>query len=251
MTFKQSTFEEIITSEKEMIETAENRYGAYYANAFGFVVFLNDFLDSIHADRFIFAMFLSQIRKHSLLALFSTVRLHRVQAMMDLRQVLEAGACAAYAIANVDIKDFADINGSGIMDPSQDLTKKRYDWLDKNYKKGSDAIRNMKNSINSSAAHSNIVYAHNNFNFNQKTDKFEIPFFDIEDDYHVKTNLWTIGNVIMGLTDLFYGVSKDHGGIIFTSEFKKRLKDLETENHGLKAEMMETDRYKQVSSKTQ
>src|SRR2546430_9857689 len=54
------------------------------------------------------ASFFAQVKKHHMLALFSTVRLHKVQALMNLRQVLEAGACAAFAIANPDHKHFVD-----------------------------------------------------------------------------------------------------------------------------------------------
>ncbi len=244
MDFKQTTFEEIINSEKDMILTAEERYGDYYINAYGLNILLGEFIKSIDPDRYIFTMFLSQIKKHSILALFSTVRLHHVQAMMDLRQVLEAGSCAAYAIANPDQSGFADIGENGILDASQKLTGKRYKWLDEKYPTGSTAIHNMKGSINSSSAHSNIIYAHKNFNLNSEAGKFETPFFDAEDEYLVKINLWTVGNIIMGLTDLFYGIARDHGGIVFSDDFIGRLKELEKENHKLKAEMMSTERYK-------
>lgn len=250
MDFKQSTFGEIIDSEKEMVLTADERYGAYYINASEFNVLLGEFIKSVDPDKFIFAIFLSQVKKHSTLALFSVVRLHHTQAMMDLRQVLEAGACASYAIANTDSTDFADVGENGVLDASQSLTNKRYKWLGEKYPAGSSAIRNMKESINSSAAHSNIIYAHNNFNLNDTTRKFETPFFDIEDEYLVKTNLWTVGNIIMGLVDLFYGVAKDHGGMVFADDFIKRLKTLEAENHRLKVEMMETDRYKKSLDKS-
>jgi len=244
MNFKQSTFEEIIDSEKEMILTADERYGAYYINASEFNILLNEFIKSIDPDRFIFAIFLSQVKKHSTLALLSIVRLHNIQAMMDLRQVLEAGSCASYAIANKEKEDFADEKEDGILNASKILIKKRYDWLNEKYPSGSTFIKNMKNSINSSTAHSNIIYAYNNFNFNNLTGKFETPFFDIEDEYLVKTNLWMMGNIIMGLLDLFYGVVKDYGGVIFIDDFVQRLKNLEAENHKLKAEMMKTERYK-------
>lgn len=249
MDFKQSTFGEIIDSERDMVLTADERYGAYYVNAFEFNTLLNEFVKSVDPDRFIFAIFLSQVKKHSTLALFSVVRLHHTQAMMDLRQVLEAGACASYAIANKESTDFVDVGENGILDASQSLTSKRYKWLGEKYPSGSVAIRNMKESLNSSATHSNIIYAHNNFNFNDVTGKFETPFFDIEDEYLVKTNLWAVGNIIMGLMDLFYGVAKDHGGIVFADDFIQRLKTLETENHRLKAEMMETERYKKTTDK--
>lgn len=114
MEFKQSTFGEIIDSEREMFLTASERYGDFFINASEFNVLLNEFIKSVDPDRFIFAMFLSQIRKHTTLALFSAVRLHHIQAMMNLRQVLEAGSCAAYAIANIDKSGFADEEASYI-----------------------------------------------------------------------------------------------------------------------------------------
>jgi hypothetical protein len=244
MKFKQDTTDDILESEKQMVLSGEERYGAYFVNACEFNDLLTDFIKSIDPDRFIFAMFLSQVRKHNLLAIFSILRLHHTQAMMDLRQVLEAGSCSAFAIANPDRDGFADIDENGIADASKELTKKRYDWLEKNYKLGSDFIKNMKNTINESSAHSNIIYAHNNFRLDDEKQLFNTPFFDIEDEYLVKTNLWQVANISMGLMDLLYGVAKDLGVIKFSDDFIPRLKLLEVENHRLKAEMMETERYK-------
>lgn len=68
-----------------------------------------------------------------MLALLSTVRLHKVQSMMNLRQVLEAGAAAAFAIANPEMQHFADTDANGFLDPSKALAKKRYAWLDKHF----------------------------------------------------------------------------------------------------------------------
>ncbi|MBU0478563.1 hypothetical protein KKC91_08355 [bacterium] len=237
MDFKQSTIGEILDSEREMVLEGAKRYEEYFVNASDFNHLLNEFLKTIAPDRSIFAAFLSQIRKHHMLALFSAVRLHRTQAMMDMRQVLEAGACAAYAIANPDLKDFANFDNQGIINPSDALTKKRYKWLEKNYKTGSDAIKNMKSSINK-RAHSNIVDAQKTFKIDVQSRKFETPFFDIEDDYHVKTDLWMIGNVVMDLMDLFYNVNKERDVIKFIDDFIPRLKSLKKQNDKLKQEMM-------------
>ncbi len=243
MEFKQGTIGEIIESEKQMFLDGAQRYGAYFTNAFEFNRLLQDFIKSVDPDRFIFAMFLGQIRKHHLLAIFSAVRLHHVQAMLDLRQVLEAGSCAAYAIANPDQAGFADITNDGLIDASQDLTNKRYKWLEANFKAGSDAIKNTKGLINRSTAHSNIVYAQKNFSFDDTSRRFVTPFFDFEDDHHVKADLWQMGNIAMGLMDLFYGVNKSLGVIKFVDDFIPRLKALEIENHRLKSEMMNSQRY--------
>ena len=126
MDFKQSTIGEILDSEREMVLKGAELYGEFFVNAADFNHLLNEFLKSVDRDLFIFTAFLSQIRKHHTLALFSTVRLHHTQAMMDLRQVLESGTCAAYAMRNPEVDDFAEIDKQGIMNSSDVLTTKRY-----------------------------------------------------------------------------------------------------------------------------
>lgn len=246
MEFKQSTIGDIIESEKQMILHGAKRYGQYFINANEFDQLLQHFVKTIDPDRFIFAMFLAQIRKHHLLAIFSTVRMHQIQSLMDMRQVLEAGSCAAYAIANPKQEGFADTDNNGILNPNQKLTDKRNQWLNNNFKIASDFIKNMKDEINKSAAHSNIVYAHSNFKFDGEVGEFNTPFFDFEDDYLVKTDLWLIGNIALGLMDLFYGVNKKLGVIKFVDDFVPRLKSLEAINLKLRTELMETERFKKT-----
>lgn len=88
--------------------------------------------------------------------------------MINLRQVLEAGACAAFAVANPDHKHFVDTDAHGILDPSPKLARKRYAWLKQNYPAGSDAIERMKKQINLEAAHANLIGAQANFHTNYK-----------------------------------------------------------------------------------
>jgi hypothetical protein len=87
--FLQSTLEEIWDSERLMLKTANERYGKYWGNARASTVFLSRCITAIDPDRMMFGHFFSHMKKHHTLALFSAVRLHKVQAMMDLRQVLE------------------------------------------------------------------------------------------------------------------------------------------------------------------
>ena len=101
MKFKQRTIPEIIESELLMVQTAPERYGAHYDNAMACSHFLSTFIKSVDKSRTIFAMFLSQVKKYQMLPVFSTVRLHQVQSVLNLRHALEAGAAAAYAIANI------------------------------------------------------------------------------------------------------------------------------------------------------
>lgn len=245
MAFDQSTLSAILDSEREMVLTAADRYGPFFINANEFNNILgNGMIKSISADRFVFAIFISQIRKHLTLALFSAVRLHKVQAMMNLRQVLEAGATAAYALANTDFGDFADTRDDGTLDPSQKLAKKRYEWLEKNFPAGSTGIKVMKDGINEVGTHANIVSAQQTFKIDSDAGVFNTPFFDYEDDIFVKTDLWQVANVALGIMDLFYGVNLKYGGIELQESWPDKFKLLADENIRLKTQMQAHDRFK-------
>lgn len=244
--YKQSTIAEMFESERLMVLEAHERYPAYYAHAEEAVNFLSNFIKSIKADRWIFGSFLSQVKKHALLALFSTVRLHRVQAMMDLRQVLEAGTAAAFAIVHPKHEHFVTIDEKGLVDASPQLAKKRYAWLADNYPKSSASIKGQKDLINGFMAHANLVAADGNFRVSDRGDSFDAPFFDLEDEHFVKTDLWMIGDIAIGLMQLFYLVNNEHGVITFVDGFLARLNTLQEANRALRAEMMASERYKAV-----
>ncbi len=143
--------------------------------------------------------------------------------------------------------DFADNDEDGILNPTQELAKNRYKWLEQNFPDASNAIKKIKESINNSSAYSNIADANRNFNFDAISRHFDTPFFDFEDDHFVKTDLWLIANVAMGLMRLFFQVNSALNVIVFADEFKGRMKELITENGRLRTEMMQTDRYRQVN----
>jgi hypothetical protein len=248
MIFKQSTLGEILDSEREMVLRGE-RYGHYHNNALGFINPLSSgMIKSVDADRFVFAIFLSQIRKHLTLSLFSALRLHKVQTMMNMRQALEAGACAGYAIANTDPADFADVRDDGTLDPSKKLTRKRYDWLDQNFPDGSASIKRMKATINELGTHANIVTAQQTFKHDLEAGIFNTTFFDYEDEMSVKTDLWQIANVTLGLMDLFYGVNQTLGVIKLQDGWSDKFQALVKENERLKVEMLAHERLKKFST---
>lgn len=188
-TFPQNTIEQILNSEHAMVLTAPERFGEHYVVAQDCVLFATQFLKSLDPDRWVFAKFQALAKKHLALALFSTVRLHKVQAMMDLRQAMEAGAGAAYAIANPDHRDFVSADEYGILDASKKLTSKRNKWLDKNYPNASKAIQEIKDKINASTAHANLISAYGMSEANPQEGWFSEPFLDAEDVYFVKTDL--------------------------------------------------------------
>ena len=228
-----------------MLVGAKERYGKYYTHTRGVSVFLSLCVTAVDPDRMMFGRFHSQMKKHHMLALFSTLRLHKVQAMMNLRQVLEAGASAAFAIANPEQHHFVDTDQRGILDPSQELTKKRYAWLHKNYEKQSQWIKDTKERINSSAAHANIISADSVFRIADTGDQISAPFFDIEDEYFVTADLWLIASVAITLMDLFYGVVNQGRNVLeFRTGFANSIGQMAEESNALLAELKATDRFK-------
>jgi len=247
--FKQRTIGEILDSERAMVLSAPERYASYYTHALDASVFLSTFIKSLDEDRFVFGRFHSQVKKHHLLALFSTVRLHEVQSTMNLRQVLEAGACAAFAIANPGPGHFVTTDSQGVLNSSQKLTGKIYKWLDEHYPDGSKNIKSIKDLINASTVHTNLAFTGSNFR--EKDGGVSSPFFDFEDPYFVKTDLWRIGNIAISLLDLFYGVNQNLNVIKFVDDFHDRFDALVAQSKEIHAEMTATDRYKAAAIKAQ
>jgi len=243
--FRQNTIEQILNNESDAVLSAPQRYGRHYDNALRISMFLTSFLESFHQSRWVLGSFLGQVKKHQLLSLLSTVRLHKVQAMMNLRQVVEAGACAAYAIANPDHNDFVDTDEYGILDPSQKLARKRYKWLDDNYPDGSRAIRDIKEQLNKTTSHANLINAYNKDTQSAR----DWPFFDAEDPYHVQIDLWRIGSAGLVLMLFFHELNSTRHVIKFAANFATVIDELQTENNALRAEMMTTPRFKAAMEK--
>lgn len=243
---KQGNFDEIVKTEASLALAAPERFGAFYENAVRFNLLLGSGIKSVKSDRYVFAAFLSIIRKHHALALLSAVRLHHVQTMMNLRQVLEAGSCAAYAIANTDEADFVKIDEDGLLDPSKDLTNKRYKWLNEKYPAGSRSIKGMKDHINSVSAHANLVDAASVFNYDDKSNQFLTPMFDDENEFVITSDIWLTANIARGVLDLLYRVNRDTNGFSFVPEFERQFEELAKQNDALREQAIASERLKQT-----
>lgn len=229
-----SSFAEVIEAEKQLLIDAEVKYGKYFDNAFDFIDLLQGFLGRVKPEGWIFTMFLFQFRKHILLAFWSTLHLHHIQAMLDLRVAMEAGINAAYAISSDRQEDFVT-QESGVLEAPRKLDAKRYKWLEEHYPKGTTEIKGLKKIINRSSAHSNMIYAFRNWHLDPDRG-FRFSYFDREDEKITKTDLWQIANVTMGLLDLFYGINRDYKVLEFSKDFVSRLKAYEVVNIELKEE---------------
>jgi hypothetical protein len=246
MVLKQSTVEEITESERDLVLTADQRYGDFSRHARECSLFLSRCIISVHRDRMMFARFFSLLKKHHMLALLSALRLHKVQTMINLRQVLEAGAAAAFAIANPETEHFATTDGQGFIDPSQELTKKRHRWLDKNFPAGSAAIKENKERINNYFAHPNVVLTNQTFEVNEAINEISTPFFDVEDEFQVKFDLWLTASISIDVMDFLYGVNKGRNVVKFIPNFESDLHQFHQRNRDLLTEMQSTERYKRA-----
>ncbi|MCF7796086.1 hypothetical protein K9M42_03250 [Patescibacteria group bacterium] len=243
---KEYNINDIVNREKDMFFSSEKIYGEYFVNAMGSNNFLNSFILSINdPEKFISVAFLSQIRKFSTLSILSAVRRHYVQSSMNLRQVLEAVLWMIYAMAFKEDNKFCVSNGKTLKVPKT-LGTNRNKWIEKEFPEKSKIIKNQKNNINESVAHSNIIYAYKNFKFNKNKKNFSTPFFDFEDETSVKSNLWTIANEIMGIIDFIYGANKLYNTFKIMDNFNTEFQILINQNNKLKLEIMNSERFKKT-----
>lgn len=247
MDFKQDTIGDILASEREMILHGAECYGDFFINASGFNHLLNIFVKSVDdPNKFIFFAFLFQIRKYYTLAWFSATRRHHVQTSMNLRYLIEAGQWAAYAMGNIEQEKFCSIDSNGIIHVKYHHKNSMYKWLDENFKPKADEFKRLKKLISGAGAHSDITFAFNNFKM--ENPGFRATFFDPENDFLIKTDLWFVANTALGLLDLFYGVNLKYKVFKLIDGFDLKFKNLVKVNYRLKEEMMKTENYKKAES---
>jgi hypothetical protein len=88
-------------------------------------------------------------------------------------------------------------------------------------------------------------------NFKEEGSGISSPFFDFEDPYFVKVDLWRIGNIAISLLDLYYGVNRTLNVIKLVDDFHDRFDVLVAQSRAIHAEMTSTDRYKAAAVKAQ
>lgn len=100
---------EFSETEHQLLKGAAAKYGAAWANAEDVTLTLSNVVmyPLIPCDAYL--RFYSQVKKYHTLSILSTVRLHRVQAKLDLRYCIESAANAAFALAHPDTDNYYDI----------------------------------------------------------------------------------------------------------------------------------------------
>jgi hypothetical protein len=124
---------EYSAEEHRMVIDAERRYGNFYVNAYNATILLSNIMMWPVTECDIFIRFLSQLKKYHSLSLISTVRLHRIQAKMNLRYFLESTVNAAYSLVHEDTKIYFNYEG-GEQPEAQKASRLAYAWIDGAYK---------------------------------------------------------------------------------------------------------------------
>ncbi|MFN7098408.1 MAG: hypothetical protein ACK4PR_12765, partial [Gammaproteobacteria bacterium] len=107
------------------------------------------------ADEFL--RYYRAIYKHLVLAFLSTLRLQETQASLNIRQLLEVGACAAYSLGEPQLYNPTI---STEIDLLNDKTRvNAYKWLEKNDPSLSNFLESIKKNINISYAHGGLFTA--------------------------------------------------------------------------------------------
>jgi hypothetical protein len=248
---KQDSFDAIAETEHALVAKASESYGSTFDVAQSLSMLFTGFIKSIDdPERFIFVAFHSQAKKHLILALLSAVRRHHVQTGVNMRHVLEAGAWAAYAMVHTGAEMFCEIDEHGYMDVPKRLEKARNAWLEKHHPTKSNELERLKKIINASLAHSNVIQASSASQMRDVTDPgFDTPFFDPENGYQIRSDLWFIGNTAMGLTDLLVAINREQKVFQLIDGFDDQFSALSAESNRQRLEMMNSPEYKRAKTR--
>jgi hypothetical protein len=204
--------------EYQRLVDAESKYGNAFVNAYNSTILLSNLIMWPVRGCDLFIRFYSQMKKYHRLSVVSTVRLHRVQAKLDLRYFLESTANAAFSLAHTDTKNYFDFDNNRLGD-AQKATSKAYKWLEATYLVHSDFMQKLKDDINGQTAHAHVVNSGHNFDF-VPGERAEIitSFFDFEDDQLVQLYLWVAAKAGLLAIDLILMVQNDFGGFLPSSD---------------------------------
>jgi hypothetical protein len=103
----------------------------------------------------------------------------------------------------------------------------------------------MKNAINRYGSHASVVQTMHNFQaqFGAAIPHFGTSFFDAEDPFRVKTDLWRSADIALAVLDLLYGVNRDFEVLTFAGDYESLFHDLARQHEALGEEMRATERF--------
>lgn len=228
---------DLANAERDLVEQARQAYPKHYAHLQFAIEVLHNCFKEAEAPAHFFIAFKASVEKHAALAALSSMRLHHVQTILNLRQVSEATAWAIFALAHpTDTEKYVEKSVDGLPFPSQDKKKKMYDWVAAKYPKGSASLKRFKDYTNSLSSHANIIDAFRNFD--ASTDGvMSLLFFDSFQEHHLLTDMWSVANLTIGSLGLMKRASEDYQIVTWADDFPAKYKELSRHNNEILIEL--------------
>ena len=228
--------------EHKLVMTARERYGEVFVTVNELIRFLLRFFEIVKPlEGYIFVLYLSLTRNSLLLGLLSAVRLHQVQAALNMREALEAGARAAYALVFPERNRFIIEKNDGTLEEKNNLKVTCYEWLETNYPAESGKIKSLKNGINKFFVHAKLITIQSIPELSER--KFLLRDFDGDDTLLVKASLWLLADIALDLIDLLAKVSSKTKIIKLITDFKGKMREYRNTTEDIKKELMAHSRF--------
>jgi hypothetical protein len=229
---------EIADAEKALIEEAKKEYPKHFNHLQYAILLMHNCFVEAEADSIFFLTLKASIEKHLVLAALSSIRLHHVQTVLDLRYAAEAAAWAVFALAHpMDEKEYTDRDANGLPFPSKTKKLKMYTWIKKKYPKGSASLKRYKDNTTSMSTHAHIIDASRNFTGSDgKT--MSLHFFDVFREPQLLVDMWSVANLSMGILGLLKRATKDYPVVTWRDDFVDKFTQLQQENEEIAEEQM-------------
>lgn len=233
---------DISEQEHKLVMTAKERYGEVFDILNELIKFLSGFFEIVNVhEAYIFLSYLSLTYNSLWLGLLSAVRFHQVQAAMNMRQALEAGEKAAYALTFSELDRFVMRNNDGTLEERKNLKNCCYKWLREDYPEESQKMKDLKNSISNLFVHANFVMTQSIIDFSDK--EFLLRWFDVENTPLVKASLWFLADITYDLIDLLAKVSSKRKNIKLITDFKTKMLEYNKAIEKIKEELIANPRF--------
>lgn len=221
--------------ENKLVGEAEADHGEYMTHATDTLDVLMQFIEWPTVPCTEFLIFVSQMKKALLLSLISTVRQHRVQAMMNLRYFVETTCHAAYGLAHKGHEHYTRQDGE-LLGPKA-LSQRVYPWLTREDASKSAELKRIKDEINSEMAHANLLNGVYTFALEgEPVSIIRNEAFDFDAPVRVRSDLCQCANAGLTALELLEATRLKHGGYL-PSRSADRVTKLREANTRLQSEL--------------
>ena len=220
-----------LATEAKMTVEAPARYGELYAVPCAACDLLDFGVLGVAQGQQIAVGALAYVRKHLRLALLSTVRRHRVQAAMDLRQALEMTPILGFTMAhpeeiekiihrNVDADDLKSMKNN-----DEAIKNASYKWLAQAHPELNGWVKEAKELINWTSSHANLMSA--SFLIDLPNEKgITVSFFDKPHEALEAMGLTEVARATMLALTLIVTLNETTKNFILTDTFSSEASDL-------------------------